>query len=91
MLTTLCFAPPHKPLVIQGLLAGYDTKPIGAGLGHNRVVSEHKLYYTHNANVEIIPIVHEFPNVFPNDLLGELIDREIEFTIDAVSRTQTNF
>ncbi|GMP40199.1 hypothetical protein CsSME_00010744 [Camellia sinensis var. sinensis] len=24
-----------RPLVIQGLLAGYDTKPIGAGLGHD--------------------------------------------------------
>ncbi|GMP74431.1 hypothetical protein CsSME_00031852 [Camellia sinensis var. sinensis] len=41
--------PRERPLVILGLLAGYDTKPLGAGLGHDRVVSEHKLYRTHES------------------------------------------
>ncbi|XP_028116259.1 uncharacterized protein LOC114314025 [Camellia sinensis] len=40
------------------------------------------------ASVETIPAVNEFPDVFPNDLLGDLIDWEIEFTIDVVPETQ---
>ncbi|XP_028099582.1 uncharacterized protein LOC114299103 [Camellia sinensis] len=35
-----------------------------------------------------IPIFREFPDVFPDGLLGELVDRDIEFTIDIVSGTQ---
>ncbi|XP_028112575.1 uncharacterized protein LOC114310688 [Camellia sinensis] len=37
--------------------------------------------------VETIPIVHEFPDVFPIGLPGDLIDREIKFTIDVVPGT----
>ncbi|XP_028107166.1 uncharacterized protein LOC114306184 [Camellia sinensis] len=33
-------------------------------------------------NVETIPIACEFPDVFSNDLPGDLVDREIEFTIE---------
>ncbi|XP_028121631.1 uncharacterized protein LOC114318858 [Camellia sinensis] len=33
-------------------------------------------------NVETIPVVCEFPDVFPNDLPRDLVDREIEFTIE---------
>ena len=32
--------------------------------------------------LEDIPIVKEFPDVFPKDLLGLPPDREIEFSID---------
>ncbi|XP_028114161.1 uncharacterized protein LOC114312145 [Camellia sinensis] len=39
-------------------------------------------------NVETIPIACEFPDVFPTELLGGLIDREIEFTIDVIPGTQ---
>ncbi|XP_028098426.1 uncharacterized protein LOC114298120 [Camellia sinensis] len=39
-------------------------------------------------NVETIPVVYEFSNVFPNELPRALIDREIEFTIDVVPETQ---
>ena len=41
-------------------------------------------------NVELnnIPIVREFPDVFSNELPGELVDREIEFTIETVPGTQ---
>ena len=35
-----------------------------------------------------IPIVRDYPDVFPNELLGELVDREIEFTIEIVPGTQ---
>ncbi|KAG5536038.1 hypothetical protein RHGRI_023734 [Rhododendron griersonianum] len=35
-----------------------------------------------------IPIVNEFPDVFPEDLPGLLVDREIEFVIDLVPGTQ---
>jgi hypothetical protein len=40
------------------------------------------------ANVEVssdltsIPVVHEFPDVFPDDLLGLPSDRDVEFTIE---------
>ena len=34
-----------------------------------------------------IPVVREFPDVFPEDLLGIPIDREIEFSIDLLSGT----
>ena len=34
-----------------------------------------------------IPVVREFPDVFPEDLLGIPIDREIEFPIDLLSGT----
>ncbi|XP_028090427.1 uncharacterized protein LOC114290687 [Camellia sinensis] len=35
-----------------------------------------------------IPIVSEFPDVFSDELLGELVNREIEFTIDIMLGTQ---
>ena len=35
-----------------------------------------------------IPIVSEFPDVFLDELLGHLTDREIEFTVDIMSGTQ---
>ena len=37
-----------------------------------------------SVNVELnnIPIVREFLDVFPNELPRELVDREIEFTIE---------
>lgn len=39
-------------------------------------------------DVDGIPIVREFPDVFSDDFLGDLIDRDIEFTIDVISGTQ---
>ncbi|XP_028088740.1 uncharacterized protein LOC114289267 [Camellia sinensis] len=38
-----------------------------------------------------IPVVRDFPNVFPNELPGQLVDREIEFTIDMIPGTQPIF
>ncbi|KAG5523801.1 hypothetical protein RHGRI_030706 [Rhododendron griersonianum] len=35
-----------------------------------------------------IPVVHEFPEVFPDDLPGAPMDREIEFPIELVPGTQ---
>ena len=34
--------------------------------------------------LEDIPIVKEFPNVFPDDISGLPSDREVEFTIDLI-------
>lgn len=39
-------------------------------------------------NISDIPIVREFPEVFPVDLPGAPVDREIEFTIELVPGTQ---
>ncbi|XP_028065628.1 uncharacterized protein LOC114268628 [Camellia sinensis] len=41
-----------------------------------------------NGNTDMIPVVCEFPDVFPKELPGQLIDREIEFTIDVTPGTQ---
>ena len=38
--------------------------------------------------VDEIPIVREFPNVFPNDIAGLPLDREVEFTIDLIPETE---
>ncbi|XP_028119844.1 uncharacterized protein LOC114317338 [Camellia sinensis] len=43
---------------------------------------------TTEVGVENIQIVSEFPNVFPEELPGDLIDRDIEFVIDIVPGTQ---
>nr|GFB47509.1 putative reverse transcriptase domain-containing protein [Tanacetum cinerariifolium] len=36
------------------------------------------------SKLEDIPIVREFPGVFPEDLLGLPLSREIEFRIDLI-------
>ncbi|XP_028092882.1 uncharacterized protein LOC114293061 [Camellia sinensis] len=41
-----------------------------------------------NSNVETILVACEFPDVFPNDLPGDLVNREIEFTIEVALGTQ---
>ena len=38
--------------------------------------------------LEDIPIVKEFPDVFPDDISGLLPDREVEFTIDLIPGTE---
>ena len=38
--------------------------------------------------LEDIPIVKEFPDVFPNDISGLPPDREVEFTIDLIPGTE---
>ena len=38
--------------------------------------------------LEDIPIVKEFPDVFPNDILGLPSDREVEFTIYLIPGTE---
>ncbi|XP_028124252.1 uncharacterized protein LOC114321268 [Camellia sinensis] len=35
-----------------------------------------------------IPVVRDFLDVFPDELLGQFVDREIEFTIDVIPGTQ---
>ncbi len=42
---------------------------------------------TRTLHLEDIPIVHEFPDVFPLELTTMLPDREIEFVIDVVPGT----
>ena len=38
--------------------------------------------------MEEIPVVREFPDVFPDDIVGLPPDREVEFTIDLISGTE---
>ena len=37
--------------------------------------------------IEDIPVVHEFPDVFPNDLPGLPPDRDVEFKIELIPGT----
>ena len=37
--------------------------------------------------VDEIPVVREFPDVFPNDIAGLPPEREVELTIDLIPRT----
>ncbi|XP_028091200.1 uncharacterized protein LOC114291555 [Camellia sinensis] len=48
-----------------------------------------KYHATIDSNVDNIPIVRESPYVFLHDLLRDLIDREIEFTIEVILGTQS--
>ncbi|XP_028102912.1 uncharacterized protein LOC114302132 [Camellia sinensis] len=41
-----------------------------------------------NGGTDTIPVVREFPDIFPEELPGQLIDREIEFTIEVAPGTQ---
>jgi hypothetical protein len=34
--------------------------------------------------LENLPVVREFADVFPNELLGMSLERELEFTIDLI-------
>ena len=38
--------------------------------------------------LEDIPLVREFPDVFPDDLLGLPLDREIDFQIELAPETE---
>ena len=35
-----------------------------------------------------IPVFREFPDVFPNDIAGLPLEREVEFTIDLIPGTE---
>ena len=38
--------------------------------------------------VDEIPVVREFPDVFPDDIAGLPLEREVEFTIDLIPGTE---
>lgn len=40
-----------------------------------------------NPHIELFPVVREFPEVFPNDLLGIPPEQEIDFGIDFIPDT----
>ena len=45
------------------------------------------MVFTAMAEMELIPVVSEFPDVFPEELPGMPPDRELEFAIDLVPGT----
>ena len=45
------------------------------------------MVFTAVAELESIPVVSEFPDVFPEELSGMPPDRELEFAIDLVPGT----
>ena len=54
---------------------------------HTHVEVELQLNSLSEAKLEDIPVVNEFPDVFPQELPGMPPDREIEFTIDLIPGT----
>ena len=66
-----------SPLKAKKLLR----KGCTAFLAHVVNMQEEKL------KLEDVPIVNEFLDVFPTDLLGLPLDREVEFTIELLTRT----
>ena len=45
------------------------------------------MVFTAVAELEVIPVVSEFPDVFLEELPGKPPDRELEFAIDLVPET----
>ncbi|XP_028113953.1 uncharacterized protein LOC114311997 [Camellia sinensis] len=43
---------------------------------------------TIDITLDNIPVLRDFPDVFPDELPSQLVDREIEFTIDVIPGTQ---
>ena len=52
-----------------------------------RSIPQIEMVFTAVAELELIPIVSEFPDVFPEELPGMPPDRELEFAIDLVPVT----
>ncbi|KAH0644675.1 hypothetical protein KY284_032559 [Solanum tuberosum] len=61
-----------------------------------KMISKRCIYYlvrgkdveSETPTLELVQVVNEFPKVFPDDLLGIPLGREIEFDIDLLSDTQ---
>ena len=52
-----------------------------------RSIPSKEMVFTAMAEMELIPVVSEFPDVFPEELPGMPPDRELEFAIDLVPGT----
>ena len=53
----------------------------------NRIASKDMVFAAVAEEVELIPMVSEYPDVFPEELPGMPPDRELEFAIDLVPGT----
>jgi hypothetical protein len=62
-------------------------KVVYQGDRNARLVAELQLNSLEENNIEDIPVVREFQDVFPQELPGMPPDREIEFTIDLTPGT----
>ena len=75
----------HKLCDPRSQLAGQEgqtTKSIA-----RRSIPSKEIVFTTMAEMELIPVVSEFPDVFPEELPGMPPDRELEFAIDLVPGT----
>ena len=55
---------------------------------HNRESGSDPMVFSMEAkSLEEVPVVNEYPDVFPEELPGMPPDRDIEFVIDLVPRT----
>jgi hypothetical protein len=45
-------------------------------------VATPSVHHTTAQNLEDIPVAYEFPDIFPEDLLGMPPDRDVEFVIE---------
>ena len=49
--------------------------------------AEPMVYSIQATSIEEVPVVCEYPDVFPEELLGMPLDRDLEFIIDLIPRT----
>ena len=54
-----------------------------------RSIPSKEMVFTAITEMELIPVVSEFPDVFPEELPGMPPDRELEFAIDLVPGKST--
>ena len=54
---------------------------------HRSIPKKEMVFTAVAEELELIPVVSEYPDVFPDELVGMPPDREIEFAIDLVPGT----
>ena len=63
------------------------TNPVGQTVrfvAHRTMPRKEMVFAAISSDVELVPVVSEFPDVFPEELLGMPPDRELEFSIHLV-------
>ncbi|XP_070009814.1 uncharacterized protein [Nicotiana sylvestris] len=93
---TVTLALPDLPRLEWRETPGHSTHSVISYVKARRIVEKGclaYLAYVRDSSVEVpsidfVPIVREFPKVFPSDLPGMLPDRDIDFCIDLAPGTQ---
>ncbi|GJV86010.1 putative reverse transcriptase domain-containing protein [Tanacetum coccineum] len=87
----VCISNGNKTLIIEGDKGGSRLKIISCIKAHKYVKQGCHLFLAHvtkkkskEKRMEDVPVIHDFPEVFPKELPGLLPPRQVEFQIDLV-------